>query len=237
MAWAGPDGLQAFEQNGYQVLVDDLMKILFFLAVWRRPEITEICFMGLNRLKNAGFPVKFLAVISEESMKPLCKRYGVDYVMHENLPLGRKKNFGLTEAFKKDWDYLVEIGSDDVLKNEVVDRYISLQKGFMSVGSICLLNSKNGQCRELVRTISYGVGRAFHRDTLSFAKGVEIIAKQDLISPGRTTRKGEMGFFPESQARQLEKIGYAEVVSGELYKLWSDNINRALDNNSGFFIH
>jgi hypothetical protein len=214
------------------------MKILFFLAVWKRPEITEICFMGLNRLKKAGLcSVEFLAVISEESMKPLCKKYGVDYVMHENLPLGKKKNFGLTEAFKKNWDYIVELGSDDIIKTEVIERYMSEQKAFMSIGNFCFINSENGDCRKIESSTTYGIGRAFSRDALTFAKGVEIIAKDYLMCPGRSTAKGERGFFPLKGAKQMEQVGQVEIVGEECYKLWKDDLNRNLDNNSNFFIH
>src|SRR6478752_4031551 len=94
-------------------------RLLVFLAVWKRPEITEICFMGIDRLRKTGlFPIEAFAVISEESMIPLCEKYNIDYCFYKNEPLGEKKNFGLTEAYKKEWDYLVEIGSDDLLKNE-----------------------------------------------------------------------------------------------------------------------
>ena len=82
-------------------------KLLLFLAVWQRPVITEICFMGLERLRK-NFNVDAFAVISEDSMKPLCKKYSIDYCMHENLPLGSKKNYGLTQAMKKDFDFLVD---------------------------------------------------------------------------------------------------------------------------------
>jgi hypothetical protein len=213
------------------------MKILIFLAVWKRPEITEICFMGLNRLKKAGFPVEFLAVISEESMKPLCKKYGVEYVEHENLPLGRKKNFGLTEAFRRNWDYIIEIGSDDVLKNEVIERYMNERRAFMSIGSFCYINSENGECRKIESSTSYGIGRALARESLEFAKGVEILAKEDLMAPGRSTARGQKGFFPLKAAKELQQVGYADIVSEESYKLWHDGISRNLDNNSNFLIH
>ncbi len=100
------------------------MKLLFFLAAWKRPAITEICFMGINRLKRSGlYHIDSLVVISEQSMVPLCKKHGIDYVFYKNEPLGEKKNFGLTQAFKKSWDYLIELGSDDLLKNELFEIY------------------------------------------------------------------------------------------------------------------
>ena len=210
---------------------------LVFLAVWKRPEITEICFMGLNRLKKAGFPVDFLAVISEDSMKPLCKKYGVEYVEHENLPVGRKKNFGLTQAFKRKWDYLVEIGSDDVLKNETFERYTNERKDWMSIGNICLINSVDGDCKKLKSSVSYGVGRCLSRDTLEFARGYEVFAKDHIMSPGRTTGRGEKGFFPTKTAKQLEAAGQVEIIGDEVFRIWGDGLNRGLDNSSNFLLH
>src|SRR5688572_14122986 len=101
------------------------MKLLVFLAVWRRPEITEICFMGIKRLQNysLSFHVAPFAVISEESMIPLCERYGVEWCMHENLPLGAKKNFGLSQLRDKDFDFMMEIGSDDLILGELLNQY------------------------------------------------------------------------------------------------------------------
>jgi hypothetical protein len=147
------------------------IKLLFFLAVWKRPEITEICFMGLNRLKKTGkFPMEFLAVISEEEMIPLCEMYGVEWVMHENLPLGRKKNFGLQQALKRDFDYLIELGSDDLLKNELLDLYAPLfekQVPLIGMQSFAFINSEDMQCRLFThRGSAFGIGRAIRRNVI-----------------------------------------------------------------------
>lgn len=92
------------------------IKVLVFLAIWGRPAITELCLMGIDRLRGEeGFKIEALAVISENSMIPLCEKYGVHYVMAENKPVGRKKNIGLQEAKKFDFDYLMELGSDDLV--------------------------------------------------------------------------------------------------------------------------
>lgn len=142
------------------------MKLLFFLAAWKRPEITEICFMGLSRLKKTGlFPMEFLAVISEESMIPLCEQYGVKWCMHQNLPLGAKKNFGLSEALKLDWDYIIELGSDDLLKNEVLELYAPFfgHKDYITMDSLVFLNSETGSCRWIKSGSLFGLGRCLSR--------------------------------------------------------------------------
>lgn len=144
------------------------VKLLFFLAVWKRPEITEICFLGLNRLrKQPDYDINVLAVISEESMIPLCEKYDVEWCMHENQPLGAKKNFGLAQAMmKKDFDYMVEIGSDDLLKNEFLNLY-PWDKDVFALSDFIIMNTEDGECRRLTkRDAYYGTGRAISRKAL-----------------------------------------------------------------------
>jgi len=140
------------------------MRLLFYLAVWRRPEITEICFMGIDRLRKTGlYPIDTLAVISEESMKPLCEKYNIDYVEHENQPLGKKKNFGLKESFKKDWDYMVELGSDDLLKNEYLHGIKDFKGDLACVDHFAYINSETSEARTYKTKSYYGLGRMVKR--------------------------------------------------------------------------
>jgi len=135
------------------------MKLLVFLAVWKRPEITEICFMGLVRLrKKSRHPIEAFAVISEESMIPLCNKYDIKYTFYKNDPVGEKKNHGLTEAMKLEWDYLIEIGSDDLVKNELIEKYEPYFGKYEMFGTkdSVIINSENGHCNRLTSDTPYG---------------------------------------------------------------------------------
>ncbi|MDE1971409.1 MAG: hypothetical protein KGI50_07590, partial [Patescibacteria group bacterium] len=93
---------------------------------------------------------KSLAVISEKSMIPLCKTYGIDFVEHENEPLGKKKNFGLDEAMKREWDYLIELGSDDLILNDIFDLYKPLMKegaDYFGSDAVFYIDAISGECR------------------------------------------------------------------------------------------
>lgn len=140
--------------------------VLFFLAVWRRPEITEICFLGLQRMMNL-MKSEALAVISEDSMIPLCNKYGIRYCMHENLPLGRKKNYGLSEALKIEWDHLIELGSDDVFLNDAAKFYKdNLNNEYFGFNHIAFIDSLTGNCRQYKTSSVFGLGRAIRRDVV-----------------------------------------------------------------------
>lgn len=149
--------------------MQNTVKLLVYLAVWKRPKITEICFMGLNRLRKIkGYDINVLAVISEEEMIPLCEKYNVNWVMHLNTPLGRKKNFGLKHALKFDWEYLIEIGSDDLLKDEILDLYKPYLGKAPVIGltSLCFINSEDLACRFYSSRSGFGAGRAIQRKVI-----------------------------------------------------------------------
>lgn len=145
------------------------MRLLIYLAVWRRPEITEICFMGITRLRESGvFPIEALAVISEESMIPLCEKYNIKHCFYKNEPLGEKLNYGLSQALKLEWDYLIGIGSDDLLKNEILEVYQPYfeRHHCIAMDNILFLNSETGGCRFVKSNSRFGAGKAFSRHSL-----------------------------------------------------------------------
>lgn len=146
------------------------IKVLIYLAVWKRPEITELCFQGIDRLRgHPDFDIDALAVISEKEMESLCDQYAIRYVTHPNLPLGKKKNFGLNACEKLPFDYLMEIGSDDLVLNDLLDAYRPLigKWDFFGVRDIAYVDSVTGACRRYTSSKStYGAGRMISRKAL-----------------------------------------------------------------------
>ena len=212
--------------------------MLIFLAAWRRPEITEICFMGINRLRKR-FPLETMCVISEESMIPLCNKYGIRWTFYKNDPLGEKKNHGLNEAMKLQWDYMMEIGSDDVVKDELLELYQPYLGKYDMFGTkdAVIIDSHTGECRRLKSDTTYGLGRCISRKVIEkICYGVDILAKEDIMTRGRTTPKGKRGFFIVPMAKELKGLGRVEILGEPRYRLWKDDINRGLDNNSDYFL-
>lgn len=174
------------------------MRLLFFIPVWKRPEITEICFMGITRLREAGtHHIEALAVISEDEMKPLCEKYGIDWVFYKNFPLGEKKNFGIQEALKREFDYLVEIGSDDILKNEFLSLYTWGTHDVFGLNDFIIMNSEDGECRRISgKNMKYGTGRAIRKECLTVklwhdkaSRGLDNSAMIAFAVNGFTTRR------------------------------------------------
>lgn len=169
------------------------VKLLVYLAAWRRPEITEICFMGLNRLRKVpGYDINVLAVISEESMISLCEQYDINWVMHENKPLGRKKNFGLKHARNFDFDFMMEIGSDDLVLDDLLYQYPKFiaKYDFVGIRDLAYVDSETLECRRLQSTnTTYGAGRMISRRALERADFTLWKDKQDCGLDNYSLRK------------------------------------------------
>ena len=171
-------------------------------------------------------------------MIPLCEKYNINWTFHENNPLGRKKNHGLNEAMKLEWDYLLEIGSDDLVKDGLIDLYEPYFGKYDLFGTkdAIIINSEDGQTRRLRSDTCYGLGRCMSRKMLQITYGVDVVAKEPIMSPGRSIGTGQAGFFKVDVAEQLKTLNRVEITGEPRYKLWKDEINRGLDNNSDFFL-
>lgn len=146
------------------------VNLFIYLAIWKRPEITELCFIGIERLKkHPKYNINVLAVISEPEMIPLCEKYEVIWILHENLPLGKKKNYGLAHLANFNFDYVMEIGSDDLITNDLLDLYLDYidKYHFFGVSDAAYIESETGECRRLTYGAStYGAGRLMSRKLL-----------------------------------------------------------------------
>lgn len=104
-----------------------MIKLAIYTALWKRPQITKICFEGIKRLMRynpAKFHITPVCVVSTLDDAAICEEYGFEFVFTDNLPLGQKWNTGLKYALENiTFDYLVQIGSDDLLDSHILESY------------------------------------------------------------------------------------------------------------------
>jgi hypothetical protein len=91
---------------------------LFLIPLWKRPAITRICLQTLQY-----FEQDILCIVSRTEDAELCQELGVDYCWYPNEQLGAKWNHGLFISKPMKWDYLVTLGSDDIVKESLFDFY------------------------------------------------------------------------------------------------------------------
>lgn len=212
------------------------VKIMIFLAAWKRYKITEICFKGIKRLMSYDkkrFDISALCVGSEPQVQKLCKKHGIKYTYFPNSPLGAKKNHGIREALKQKWDYMLEIGSDDLLRNEILDIYYGMfisQEPYFGINNVCYINSSSLQVKGYKSKTVFGAGRVIRRDLIENCTVIDVRARDTFISNGSSMNRG--------QTAELESYRYhdygslVEALGKPRVALWNNDINRALDGHS-----
>lgn len=127
------------------------MKILIFTAIQGRREITELFMIGVKRLQQySGHEVDLFCVCSDFDDETFLKSKGVEYCVYPNAPLSDKFEFGFKEALKKEFDYMLRMGSDDLLDHDIFPKYynILMSSGtpFFGLKEIGLMNIDNLEC-------------------------------------------------------------------------------------------
>jgi len=116
------------------------LHIVITTMMWKRHDIFKIWSEGIIRLKR-DFPrvrISTVVVGSEGDVsRNLCESYGFIYVEHENTPLGSKANARLTACKLLDPDYVILIGSDDLISSRCFALMLSkMQKGYDEIAPL-----------------------------------------------------------------------------------------------------
>lgn len=111
------------------------MRIVIVSAIWKRPEIFKLFASGVHELKKT-FNVDCVVAGSEGIVsREIVEREGFKYIEVANDPLARKHNFAVREARRMRPDYLLMMGSDDIVTPEALEVYIQhAKKGIDFIG-------------------------------------------------------------------------------------------------------
>lgn len=152
------------------------MKVLIYITVWKRPEITDLTYLGLDRvqhiLREEGIESDVLVISSEDYHTEKAKNRGYKVIEVENFPVGNKMNLGMQEALKYEWDYLMEMGSNNLLSNMYIRAFAAACKeGFKCFGSGKFYAIQENKSKVHIfhikgRGTFGGVGRGFKREIL-----------------------------------------------------------------------
>jgi hypothetical protein len=156
-----------------------MIKIITFTPVWRRPEVFEICLQGLQRLQNYNperFCITPFFIVSEPEAAAQIDRYGFHSIFFENRPLGAKKNAGLRYIMQQfDFDYILEVGSDDLLSNaylDLVEPWMEKKTMQITPESVWFVDVNTGATATWKTDKVLGLGRLIHRQAIEQFRNV-----------------------------------------------------------------
>jgi hypothetical protein len=107
------------------------MKILIIIPLWQRPEVFTICAGNLTEFINACRPIhdiKVLTVVSPEDpyindLVAVCLEHGFDTIYKKNTPVSEKLNLAIQYSRSFDYDYLMNLGSDNLIHPDIFNLY------------------------------------------------------------------------------------------------------------------
>lgn len=135
------------------------MKTAIIVPVWKRPEVTRVCFENLSKTGCGVF-----VAYSEHWVADLLVEYGFKGFYIENNPLGKKKNNLLKRSLEHEWDQVMEMGSDNLVDLTKLDEYLSLGLDHYGTSSIYFADPKKKRAKyyNAPRKI-WGAGRVMSR--------------------------------------------------------------------------
>lgn len=142
--------------------------IMILLPIWGREKITELCLSNLFELKGRH-DIEVICIVSEQWAKIRAFEYGFKYVEVENFPLGNKMNKGVEYALKFDFDYLMNLGSDDLIDDrifELYEPYIEAKEKMFGINKVSFFDIKTKKIKRFDYKHMIGAGRMIRKDVL-----------------------------------------------------------------------
>lgn len=102
------------------------LKVAIVSAVWKRPEVFEMFAKGINNLVKCCPDVEFHVIIAGSEWRAseyMVKNQGYTYIEIPNEPLATKHNSTTYAAGKLGVDYVICLGSDDIISPELFREY------------------------------------------------------------------------------------------------------------------
>ncbi|MBL4654124.1 MAG: hypothetical protein JKY53_14865 [Flavobacteriales bacterium] len=212
------------------------MKILVYIAIWKRPEVTRICFEGVKRLiKNSNHQINCYCVVSEDWAEVMCEEFGFEYKRVKNEPLGHKMNRGLYGAMKYKWDYIMTLGSDDLISDELLkiyEPYMNKGIGLIGIDKVYFADLKNKKTKLVDYDLQIvGAGRLISREAIKdTATRVRVTVLQGCSTIINSYYLGQITYMPQAEVYRLGAI--VSPSQEKKFELWDGELMCTLDNNS-----
>lgn len=214
-------------------------KILAYFAVHGRLDILGVMLKGLKRLQeNAPYKITPFAVCSTREESNVLRNHGIRHIIFPNdNGIGLKKNSGILAAMNYEWDYLFELGSDDLVDDRIWDvyrPYIEANTPAFGLNLVAFYDTLTGRQALWVNDYVVGCARMVHRSTFNLMNETYILRYTQTFSGEIQGRRGKIAVMPEYMARKVLATGYAEIieVKKERFRMWDDKANVTLDHNS-----
>ena len=193
--------------------VRDTIKIVTLCPVWKRPNIFKEFIEDYKKFAKycpKKMEIELICILSEEDnyyskLALICEDNDIRYVIYKNDPVSDKLNAGINYICKNiDFDYLMNIGSDDLINPElwtIYKPYMLASESYFGLDSFYCYENKTGLCCKFSYHLPVGGGRMIHKRIL-----------KRILSTGVLYPNGDSGLDTISHNRIVESTGYSGVL-------------------------
>lgn len=148
---------------------EDIRKLGIVTINFRRPTILRLWIASIERLRRdcGDFPA---VCVSEKDDEAICQRHNITHITMINNPISSKWNAGFRFMRDQDVDYVVVLGSDDIMSSHYLSNAMEAMTHNPDVvytKSIYFYDGeKKGHVYKYSDARELGVGRCIHRDVL-----------------------------------------------------------------------
>lgn len=104
------------------------MRIIVTTCIWKRHDVFKVWAENIAQCIK-GKDIGVLCVGSEgEKSRKIVELFGFQYTEYPNEPLGKKFNHGARIAVEQGAEYILSLGSDDIISENFLDYYLTRVK-------------------------------------------------------------------------------------------------------------
>jgi hypothetical protein len=155
------------------------VKIKIVCPWWGRVEVVVLHCRSIKKFINESpYSVSYLAIVSPEDadfkeLRDMAFGFDFDVCAYKNTPVSEKLNAGISLAMEENPDYIMNMGSDDLVDGsiwKVYNPFIKKKNPFFGIDSCHIVDhySKKAYYLDLYNdTYPVGVLRMIHRDAIN----------------------------------------------------------------------
>ena len=192
-------------------------KVLILLPIWKRETIARIVFDNLKALQK-DYNIEVLCIVSEDWASSAATEYGFKQVYASNDCIGTKMNIGVEEALKYDFDYMMNLGDDDIITPQLFKSlapFFKAKKVMFGITRVTFIDTKTKRVRQTDYGLLIGAGRCIRKDILK-----KCVVKDGVVSMYDKIQNG----LDMNSLRRFDKYSHTEieVPFGCIYDLKSE---------------
>lgn len=146
------------------------IRVALIITTHKRPQITRACFAGveraIERFRDHDIDLVPFIAVSDKENREIAQSFMYRYWETNNTLLGQKHNVLLEFALQEEWDFMLQLGSDDFLLDEAIDKIAAeMHKGteFGAFQELYVASPKHDDIKYFKSAQCFGAGRFFSR--------------------------------------------------------------------------